>query len=226
MVSFPFLSTLNILFIASDEQTKRALKSPTPSQLRVSTHCETADDLDPVGNQESIVKIMVESPKTPPNVEYEFGVAFPQTAVVRKKTESIQQEIEQTDDQTSLASVTLVTDNIQEPIDVNIPRDTTNIFYAYEETEVDNSFQSQSPQPLPPQPQSQSPQSQQQQQQSQQPLDSLRASTSEIDTSHTILNNQLVNIVNDDTIAPSETNQSDNQPTNQISSDNSKSTSS
>lgn len=205
----------------SDEQAKRAQKSPTPSQLRVSTHCETADELDPVGNQESIVKIMVESPKTPPNVEYEFGVAFPQTAVVRKKTESTQQEIEQTDDQSSLTSDPLVTDNIQEPIDVNIPRDTTNIFYAYEETEVDNSFQSQSPAspPLPPPPP-------QQQQPSQQPLDSLSASTSEIDTCDTIPNNQLVNIVSDDTIAPAESNQCDNQATNQISSDNPKSTSS
>lgn len=186
-----------------DEQIKRPQKSPTPSQLHVSP-CEATDELDPVGNLESIVKIMVESPKEPPNVE--FGVAFPQTAVVQKKTESTQ-EIEQTDGQNASTSVTLVTD-IQEPIDVNIPRDTTNIFYAYEETEVDNSFQSP--------------------QQSQQPHDLLNASTSDIrDTSDTsdISQNQSVNIKHDDTVASPESNESEQQSTNQLNSDNSRSSS-
>lgn len=70
---------------------------------------------------------MVESPKDPPNVE--FGVAFPQTTVVREKTET-----------TTTATATAITpdiqstacSNVQEPIDVNTPRDTANIFYAYE----------------------------------------------------------------------------------------------
>lgn len=145
--------------------------------------------MDSIGNQESIVKIMVESPKEPPNVE--FGVAFPQTAVVQKKTESTQ-EIEQTDGENLPTSVILIAD-IQEPIDVNIPVDTTNIFYAYEEKEVDNSFQSQ---------------------QSQQPLDSFSASTSvNQETIDTFLN-QPVNIENDDTVASAETIESENQSTN------------
>lgn len=132
---------------------------------------------------------MVESPKEPPNVE--FGVAFPQTAVVQKKTESTQ-EIEQTDGENLPTSVILIAD-IQEPIDVNIPVDTTNIFYAYEEKEVDNSFQPQ---------------------QSQQPLDSFSASTSvNQETIDTFLN-QPVNIENDDTVAPAETIESENQSTN------------
>lgn len=197
---------MNFHIFSLDEQTKKPQKSPTPSQLHVET-CEATDELDPVGNQESIVKIMVESPKEPPNVE--FGVAFPQTAVVRIKTESTQ-EIEQTDGQSSSTSVTLVTD-IQEPIDVNIPRDTTNIFYAYEETEVDNSFQ------LP--------------QQSQKSLGSQNASTPEIqdpkDTSDTsdISHNQSVNIEHDDTVPSPESSESDHQSTNQISSDKSRSSS-
>lgn len=184
-----------------DEQVKKPQKSSTPSQLLATSTGESVDDLDPVGNNESIVKIMVESPKEPPNVE--FGVAFPQTAVVRNKTESTH-EIEQTDDQDALTSVvTLVTDNIQEPIDVNIPRDTTNIFYAYEETEVDNSFQ-----PA-------------------QFADTFSASTPDthvtIDTSNQFHNNQSVN---DDTPAPTEMNQaSDNPTTNQITSDISRSNS-
>lgn len=200
----------------SDEQAKRLQKSPTPSQLRV-TPCEGDDSLDPDGNQGSIVKIMVESPKEPPNVE--FGVAFPQPAVVRIKTETTQ-DIEQTDGQTSSTAVTLATD-IQEPIDVNIPRDTTNIFYAYEETEIDNSFQQQ-----------------QQPQQSEPTLDTPSVSTDPViehdsvaataDTHPNNNNNnqnQSVNIEQDDTNAPNDPSQSDNHATNQISSDNCKSSS-
>ncbi|XP_031618644.1 sodium channel protein 60E isoform X2 [Contarinia nasturtii] len=184
-----------------DEQMKKPQKSPTQTQLLASPG-RAADDLDSVSNNESIVKIMVESPKEPPNVE--FGVAFPQTAVVRYKTETTH-EIEQTDGENSPTSVvTLVTDNIQEPIDVNIPRDTTNIFYAYEETEIDNSFQAQPAQLA----------------------DSFSASIPEthdtIDTSNLLHNNQSVN---DDTQAPTEMNTSDNQTANQISSDNSRSSS-
>lgn len=164
-------------------------------QLRVS-RCEAADELDLVGKQESIVKICIDSPKEPPNVE--FGVAFLQTAVVRNKTESIQ-EIEQTDGQSSPTSVTLVTDNIQEPIDVNIPRDTTNIFYAYEETEVDNSFQSQ-------------------QSQLDSPSASIQNIHETIDITDTSRNIQSVNINHDDCRASQETNASENQATNQMSS--------
>lgn len=143
-----------------DEQGKRLQKSPTstsPAQLRVSSgdDSNSGNQIDPLSKQESIVKIMVESPKEPPNVE--FGVAFPQTTpttVVRIKTESTQsmdeqeQGREQQSQQSTDGSFATATD-LQEPIDVNIPRDTTNIFYAYEETEVDNSFNEQQQQSTP-----------------------------------------------------------------------------
>lgn len=87
-----------------------------------------------MGNQESVVRIMVESPKDPPNVE--FGVAFPQTTVVRQKTDPMM-EPEQIDCLAS-SSVPDAIEDVQEPIDVNTPRDTTNIFYAYEDVEFND----------------------------------------------------------------------------------------
>lgn len=120
-------------------------------------------------NQESVVKIMVESPKDPPNVE--FGVAFPRpTAIVRQKTDPTAHEIEiETDTDTVAKTETIIESEIAgcqmtdtsiststpdanrmenvivpDPIDVNTPRDTTNIFYAYEDVEFDNSLQPQS----------------------------------------------------------------------------------
>lgn len=165
---------------------------------------------------------MVESPKEPPNVE--FGVAFPQTTVVRIKTESTNDiEQQQSTDGTSVTAVPLAAADIQEPIDVNIPRDTTNIFYAYEETEIDNSFHEQ----------------QQQQQQSQQPsLDMPEISQQAIppieQTDQATMptgnnnnsNNQSVNIEQDSTHAP-DPSQSDNQTINSssISDDNFRSSS-
>lgn len=109
-----------------------------------------------MADQESIVKIMVESPKDPPNIE--FGVASSQatTTVVQQKTDS-RPQTEQIHIETSSSSSsskssssslpkttmpsneTIIAD-IQEPIDVNTPRDTTNIFYAYEDVEFDNSI--------------------------------------------------------------------------------------
>lgn len=92
---------------------------------------------------------MVESPKEPPNVE--FGVAFPQTTVVRKKTESTDNDDnEQITDFRSASTANIFFEiNVQaeDRIDLNTPRDTTNIFYAYEEEEtqhidddIDNRF--------------------------------------------------------------------------------------
>lgn len=97
--------------------------------------------LKPMADQESIVKIMVESPKDPPNIE--FGVASSQaTTVVQQETNS-KPQTEQINIQTSSSSITPPNESIadiQEPIDVNTPRDTTNIFYAYEDVEFDNSI--------------------------------------------------------------------------------------
>lgn len=104
--------------------------------------------LQPMADQESIVKIMVESPKDPPNIE--FGVASSQaTTVVQQKTDSKPQteQILQTSSSTSSTATTPPNKSIadiQEPIDVNTPRDTTNIFYAYEDVEFDNTIHHQS----------------------------------------------------------------------------------
>lgn len=61
---------------------------------------------------------MVESPKDPPNSE--FGVLFDPPTVDTPKV------IETPDDSNIDPS----------PIDVNVPRDTSNIFYAYDEPET------------------------------------------------------------------------------------------
>lgn len=172
---------------------------------------------------------MVESPKEPPNVE--FGVAFPQPTVVRIKTEStqdIEQQQQQPTDETSAAVAPLAAD-IQEPIDVNIPRDTTNIFYAYEEMEVDNSFHEQQQQ------QSQSQQSaldtSELSQQAISPIEQpdqtpMPSGNSPPDTSNNS-NNQSVNIEHENSTHTSDPSQSENQTTNSssISSDNFRSSS-
>lgn len=195
----------------------------------------SGNKIDPLSKQESIVKIMVESPKEPPNVE--FGVAFPQTTVVRIKTESThdieEQQQQQQSDVESVTAISLATD-IQEPIDVNIPRDTTNIFYAYEEAEIDNTFHEQQQPTSPSLPPPPPPQQQQQFQQlsldmpeiSQQTIPAHepdRITMSQGSNSHNTSNNQSVNIEQDNTQthAP-DPSQSDNQSLNSslISSDN------
>lgn len=118
-----------------DDASKKALqKLLTPSHL-----LPNDDD----NNLESIVKIMVESPKEPPNIE--FGVASPQTTVVREKTETTTTTNTITDSNTTTTTTTITTtpeiqstacSTLQDPIDVNTPRDTANIFYAYEETDT------------------------------------------------------------------------------------------
>lgn len=96
---------------------------------------------DDDNNLESIVKIMVESPKEPPNIE--FGVAFPQIAVVREKTETTTTTNAITCSNTTTITTTpdiqsTACSTLQDPIDVNTPRDTANIFYAYEETDTND----------------------------------------------------------------------------------------
>lgn len=125
------------------------IKAVSSTQLSVSPHGTAEHEmLQPVEDQESVVKIMVESPKEPPNIE--FGVTSPQaTTVVQQKTDW-KPQTDQINSQalsSSSSSTTIPPDaaksiaDIQEPIDVNKPRDTTNIFYAYEDVEFDNSIQ-------------------------------------------------------------------------------------
>lgn len=64
---------------------------------------------------------MVESPKDSPNSE--FGVDLLDQSSSNKNTST---EAERSD-----AHESSIVPNIEEPIDVNQPRDTSNIFYAY-----------------------------------------------------------------------------------------------
>lgn len=86
---------------------------PRPPEIKISPG---SDDQYPIGDgaliPESIVKIMVESPKDPPQVDYHFAAADIIAAAV---------DVDAEDD---LAGIR---------IDVNNPVDTTNIFYEYEE---------------------------------------------------------------------------------------------
>lgn len=68
---------------------------------------------------ESIVKIMVESPKDPPQVDYAFPSIQP--VVVTPVEVIADRSAEEGEDLTAIK------------IDVNMPVDTTNIFYDYEE---------------------------------------------------------------------------------------------
>lgn len=95
------------------------------------------DDDDSTANPESIVTIMIESPKEPANID--FGVVFPQTDALEQPIEDQTHETSKTEAASS--STDGVVTDVQEPIDVNIPRDTSNIFYAYDDAEIDTSFQ-------------------------------------------------------------------------------------
>lgn len=112
----------NVVVYFVDEQNLSNQKSL--KQLRIpSRGDETIDDVE---NQESIVKIMVESPKDPPNSGFVSTFPVPTMAISSQEpsgSHSIQvsEEIGKTDDQI-----------INEPIDVNVPYDTSNLFYAYE----------------------------------------------------------------------------------------------
>lgn len=154
---------------------------------------------------------MVESPKEPPNVE--FGVAFPQTTVVRKKTESTDNDDnEQITDFRSASTTNIFFEtNVQDEdrIDLNTPRDTTNIFYAYEEEEtqhidddIDNRFVMQ-------------------QQQHEEHSPDQQASSEITETVVTIENDDR----NDETNDQCEQYQSVNQTTNQTNNESSQSTS-
>lgn len=74
-----------------------------PPEIKISPG---SDDLYPC-EAESIVKIMVESPKDPPQVDYHF-----QSAEKDEEVEDIK-------------------------VDVNVPVDATNLYYEYEDPKVD-----------------------------------------------------------------------------------------
>lgn len=80
---------------------------------------------------------MVESPKEPPNSD--FGTSFsappPPKLDEQPNTSTAVTEGSVSDVSTTITSDANVVD-LQEPIDVNTPRDTTNIFYAYEVTDA------------------------------------------------------------------------------------------
>lgn len=89
--------------------TKTVLRRPP--DIKISSG---SDDLYPADVPESIVKIMVESPKDPPRVDYAL-LANEGTA-----TKAVEDDV---------AGTTAIR------IDVNMPVDSTNIFYEYEDPE-------------------------------------------------------------------------------------------
>lgn len=119
------------IFILDDQSNQNQLK-----QLRIPSRGIDDDELD---NQESVVKIMVESPKDPPNSD--FASTFPVPTVeipspFSSEIAPIQPSIDTTSTETQVIQIDDDNDDVNEPIDVNTPRDTTNIFYAYDETEA------------------------------------------------------------------------------------------
>lgn len=125
----------NLHHFILDENSSRATQKPkTPTPFR----CPAGTDNGLFVNPESIVTIMVESPKEPPNSE--FGTSFSSPPPPPSKLDDSNTSVSMTESNvhnpTDLSISNVIIDDIQEPIDVNTPRDTTNIFYAYEETDA------------------------------------------------------------------------------------------
>lgn len=134
-----YWKNMNFQFILLDDQNNQK------KQLRIpSRGGPDGPDGDVLDNQESVVRIMVESPKDPPNSD--FASAFPVPYVEVCSSSSISGEIIPIQSEinapiTTEAEVIVIGDDdddngVNEPIDVNTPRDTTNIFYAYDESEA------------------------------------------------------------------------------------------
>lgn len=79
---------------------------------------------------------MVESPKEPPNSEFGTSFSSPPPPKLDDPDTSVTMTEDNMHDASDVSSSNVIMDDIQEPIDVNTPRDTTNIFYAYEETDA------------------------------------------------------------------------------------------
>lgn len=106
-----------------DNVTPSKMDQRRPPEIKISPG---SDDLSgSVGNlPESIVKIMVESPKDPPQVDYHYS--FPGTSALENKVDVEEQDVG--------------TGDIR--IDVNMPVDSTHIFYEYEEPKTEQAKES------------------------------------------------------------------------------------
>lgn len=124
-------------YLLLDEHAIKATnKAKAPSPFRSPVNNVGENDNDLFVNPESIVTIMVESPKEPPNSD--FGTSFSSPPLpVSDDPETVTAIEEDVHDASHVSTSNVIADDIQEPIDVNTPRDTTNIFYAYEETDAD-----------------------------------------------------------------------------------------
>lgn len=118
--------TICTILILDEHTNKATHKAKVPSPFRSPGN----NDNDLFVNPESIVTIMVESPKEPPNSD--FGTSF--SSPPPPKLDDPDSTLTMTEGDAPISNV--IVEDIQEPIDVNTPRDTTNIFYAYEETDA------------------------------------------------------------------------------------------
>lgn len=117
-----------VLFLDEQSGKTSSHKAKAPSPFRSAVN--NAGDNDLFVNPDSIVTIMVESPKDPPNSDFATSFSSPPPPKSDEPDESMTDA-----DAADVCESNVVIDDIQEPIDVNTPRDTTNIFYAYEETD-------------------------------------------------------------------------------------------
>lgn len=101
-----------------------------PPEIKISPG---SDDLYPCEGAmgslpESIVKIMVESPKDPPQVDYHYSFPGAGASIVTATSDGQQQQQQAVDGEIR--------------IDVNMPVDSTNLFYEYEDQNSEKKNQS------------------------------------------------------------------------------------
>lgn len=109
---------------------------PIPSPFRSPVSNIGGTDNGLFVNPESIVTIMVESPKEPPNSEFGTSFSSPPPPKLDDADTSVTMTEGNVRDASDVSISNVIIDDIQEPIDVNTPRDTSNIFYAYEEADA------------------------------------------------------------------------------------------
>lgn len=125
-----------ILFTADEHASKTKYKARAPSPFRSPINNVIDTDNDLFVNPESIVTIMVESPKEPPNSDFGMSFSSPPLPKLDDSDISVATTDANVHDTSDVSVSNVIVEDIRQPIDVNTPRDTTNIFYAYEETDA------------------------------------------------------------------------------------------
>lgn len=125
-MQYNFCTICSVHFFLPDE------KAILSGEHKLSPSISTVDQIYPDGLiPMPSVTIMVESPKEPPNNDFGLDLT---ASLIAQQAESTTSSVTPSPSQSTIANSTII--DIEDPIDVNVQRDTSNIFYHYTEPEV------------------------------------------------------------------------------------------